>query len=442
LSSIAPEFAANFTDRYAPYLNPLPEVGSFREFMRLVPPSDRSGRQMRYPLQAAISLGFTSDISGTAFAINPARPAGQLEAVLDGCDLLGRDTIPYSAMLKGRNGASKEGAAAAYWEPLDLVMKTLALGATHMNEIMTMYGCGSGATITCDIGVIFATVATAWNAVGTKIVTITRQTWTAGLWNNAGSGGNTNGGQLLDVMNAAGTALTATGVPVVGISDPSTCKIAVGQAATGAGNITIGERFIPFGWYQKSAVGVEGILQNVGTFAGISAVNNNIWQSRRINVGGPMTRKTVGFITAKLYNNGLDGNLTAFCNSATFAQLSEETSAPGSSGGQWFGNAEGDRTQGATKLRYVSPTGSVEIRCHQYMKQGEMFFLEQKNCVRVGASDITFRGADGTEGFFLELANNAGSEIRVISQQAPLIKVPYRSAIAFNITNEADDIAA
>ena len=73
------------------------------------------------------------------------------------------------------------------------------------------------------------------------------------------------------------------------------------------------------------------------------------------------------------------------------------------------------------------------------MKQGAMFFLEPDMSVRVGASDINFRGADGRGELFLELPNNAGSELRCISQQAPLLLQPYRNAIATGIVNTGDD---
>jgi len=438
MSAIDPAFAADFTDRYAEYLNPLPEVNSFREFARMVPPKDRAGRQFRGPIQAAISHGQTLDITGTAYALNAARPAGQLEYILDGCDIALRDVIPYSAMLKGRNGASKSGDAAAYWEPLDLVMMTLLRGAEHYNEIACMFGPGSGSTIACDIGEVASfTGGTEWNDGVT--VRLTAASWAPGLWNNAGNGGNTSGGMLVDIVVAAGTSVVASGVNVVGVGDPALCEVTFGTAAGGGVAVAAGQRLIPHGWYQKACLGVQGILQNVGTFANINAANNIIWRSRQFNAGGPLTRAKILAMCAKLFANGAKNGLVGFVNAHTFADLAEETNVPTASGGQWFENGAETRVQGATKLTYLSPVGKVEIRLHEYQKQSVSFFLEPENTVRIGASDITFRGADGSEGFFLELPNNAGSEIRVLSQQAPLIRVPYRSAIVTGIVNSNQD---
>lgn len=442
MSSIDPAFAADFTDRYGEYLNPLPEVNSFREFARLVPPADRAGKQFRYPLQGSISHGVTLDITGTAYALNAARPAGELEAVLDGCDIALRDQIPYSAMLKGRNGASKDGNAAAYWEPLDKVMMTLLRGAEHYNEIAMMFGCGSGATIGADIGVIATTPVGAgtgpnYGSATHPLVQLTRASWAPGLWNNAGNGGNSSGGMLVDIMNAAGTATIETNVAVEGVGDPALCQVQMFKSGSAVA-VAATHRILPAGWFQKACLGVQGILQNVGTFAGISAATNNIWRARQFNAGAAaMTRARVLQIAAKLFPNGLKRGLVAFCSAQTFADLAEEPHALT----RWDSTSGAIETkiQGSTKLEYISPAGRIEVRVHEYQKQGVMFFLEPDQTVRVGASDITFRGADGNEGFFLELPNNAGSEVRVLSQQAPLIKVPYRSAIAFNIANSGDD---
>src|SRR3990172_11680905 len=104
MSAIDSQFAADFTDRYAPYLNPQPEVNSFREFARFVPAAQRSGRQFRGPMQSSISHGVTIDITGTAYALNAARPAGEQEDILDGPDLLLGGTVPFTPRPKGGSG--------------------------------------------------------------------------------------------------------------------------------------------------------------------------------------------------------------------------------------------------------------------------------------------------------------------------------------------------
>lgn len=445
MSSIDPAFAANFTNRYGDYLNPLPEVNSFREFMRLVPPSDRAGKEFHYPIQSAISHGQTLDITGTAYALNSARSPAQLEAILDGCDIALRETLPYSAMLKGLNGTSKSGDAAAYWQPFDYIMMTLLKGAEHYNELALMYGPGPGATILSDIGVVATTAVFAgtgpnYGSATHPIVQLTRASWASGLWNNSGNGGNSSGGMLVDILNAAGNATVETNVAIEGVVDPQLCQVQMFKSGSAVA-VATGQRVVPAGWFQKACVGVQGILQNTGTFASISAATNPVWRSRQFAVGGAMTRARVLQIAAKLFPNGLKNGLVAFANSQTFADLAEETHTLTRWNANEGGNTGGIETkvQGTTRLQYISPVGQIEVRVHEYMKQGMMFFLEPQMSVRVGASDINFRGADGRGELFLELPNNAGSELRVISQQAPLLLQPYRNAIATGITNTGDD---
>jgi hypothetical protein len=444
VSSIDPQFAADFTDRYAPYLNPLPEVNSFREFARFVPNAQRAGRQFRGPIQSAISHGITIDITGTAYALNAARPAGEQEYILDAPDILLRETFPYSAMLKASNGVSKDGQAAAYWAPLDKVMMTMLRGIDHYTEIAMLFGCGSGATILSDIGVVATTAVGAgtgpnYGSATHPLVQLTAQSWAAGLWNNAGNGGNSSGGMLVDIMNAAGTATVETGVAIEGVGDPALCQVQMFKTGSAVA-VTTGTRIVPAGWFQKSCAGVQGWLQNTGTLANISAATNVFWRPRQFSAGNAaMTRSKVLQICAKLFPNGATKGLVAFANAHTFADLAEETSVPTSAGGQWFENGAETRVQGATKLEYLSPVGKVEVRLHEYQKQGVMFFLEPGNTVRIGAADTTVRGAQGGEGFFLELPNNAGSEVRCTSQQAPFIRYPYRCAIATNITSTGQD---
>lgn len=441
MSAIDPQFAADFTDRYAPYLNPLPEVNSFREFARFVPNAQRAGRQFRGPIQSAISHGVTIDITGTAYALNAARPAGEQEYILDAPDILLRETFPYSAMLKASNGVSKDGQAAAYWAPLDKVMMTMLRGIDHYTEIAMLFGPGSGSTILCDIGQLRNTSFLVsggpnWNA--SPLVALTAASWAPGLWNNAGNGGNASGGMLVDILNSAGTAVVASNCNVVGVGDPALCQL---QFGTNGSNVAVAadQRIVPAGWYQKACAGVQGWLQNTGTLANINALTNVFWRSRQFGSTGTPTRAKILQVCAKLFANGAKNGLVGFVNAHTFADLAEETSVPTSSGGQWFENGAETRVQGATKLEYLSPVGKVEIRLHEYQKQGVAFFLEPGQTVRIGAADTTVRGAQGGEGFFLELPNNAGSEVRCTSQQAPFIRYPYRTAIMTGIVSAGWD---
>lgn len=441
MSAIDPQFAADFTDRYAPFLNPLPEVSSFREFLRFAKSSDRSGKQFRYPVQAAISHGQTTDRTGTAFALKGARPGVELEAILDGTDLIVRETFPYSAMLKARNGVSLQGDAAAYWDPLDKVMMTTLRSMELYNELMLMYGAGPTTTAASNIGVIattpvFAGTGPNYNSGTHPIVQLTQASWAAGIWNNAGSGGGANSGMLVDIYQSDGTTLRAANIQVEGVVDPSKCQVQMTGASAAA--VTATDIIVPAGWVNTTSVGMGGILRNTGTFANINAATNPFWRCRSIDLANSaMTTSKFLAITAKLMSNGGKNGLTAWCNPIVFSDLVDATV----NNTRW-NNSMGDNSvkmQGAETLEFMTAVGTCTLKRQEYMKQGEMWLLEPETSMRIGASDITFRGANGNEGFFLELTGNAGSEIRAMSQQAALLTVPYHNAIVTGILSPNAD---
>ena len=441
MSAIDPQFAADFTDRYAPFLNPLPEVSSFREFLKFAKSSDRSGKQFRYPVQAAISHGQTTDRTGTAFALKSARPGVEVEAILDGTDLIVRETFPYSAMLKARNGVSLQGDAAAYWDPLDKVMMTTLRSMEYYNELMLMYGPGPTTTGVSNIGVIATTAVAAgtgpnYNSGTHPIVQLTQASWAAGIWNNAGSGGGANSGMLVDIYQSDLTTLRAANIQIEGVVDPSKCQVQMTGSSAAA--VTTGDVIVPAGWINTTSVGISGILRNTGTFANINAATNPFWRPRSIDLGNSaMTASKFLAITAKLMSNGGKNGLTAWCNPIVFSDLVDQTV----NNTRW-NNSMGDnkvKTQGADTLDFLTAVGTCTLKRQEYMKQGEMWLLEPETSMRIGASDITFRGANGNEGFFLELTGNAGSEIRAMSQQAALLTVPYHNAIVTGILSPNAD---
>jgi hypothetical protein len=442
MSAIDPQFASDFTDRYGAFLNPLPQQNTFREFLKFAKSSDKSGKQFRYPIQSAISHGMTTDRTGTAFSLNAARPGTEVEAILDGTDLIVRETFPYSAMLKARNGTSLQGDAAAYWDPMDKVMMTTLRSMELYNELMLMYGPGPTTTGLSNIGVIattpvFAGTGPNYGSATHPIVQLTQATWAAGIWNNMGSGGGTSSGALVDIYQSDLTTLRVADVQIEGVVDPSKCQVQMFKSGSAVA-VAATDVILPKGWINTTSVGVGGILRNTGTFANVSAATNPFWRARSIDLASSaMTASKFLAITAKLMSNGGENGLTAWCNPIVFSDLVDATI----NNTRW-NNSMGDnkvKMQGAETLQFMTAVGVCELKRHSYIKQGEMWLLEPETSMRIGASDITFRGANGNEGFFLELAGAAGSEIRAMSQQAALLTCPYHNAIVTGILSPNAD---
>lgn len=437
------EWINNFTTRFAPFINPMAPDTSIRKFFPLVPPEQRNGLKMTYPVQAAFSHGQTVTPNGTVGNLNAARSGVDLMAEIDATNLYMRDQLPYDALMRGMNGASKDGGSPAYWKPIDKLVKNLQLGMEYYTEIALMYGPGTGATIVDDIGVVATTPvaggsATTYGGGTGPVVQLTAASWAAGLWNLAGDGGNAGSGMLVDILNSAGTAVLETNVRILGVVDSTLCQVKMIGSTPGSTTVAAGHRILPAGWFQNQSIGLGGILKNTGTFANISAANNPFWRAGSYNAAGPLTASKLLIALAKMHAKGVRNGLVGFVHALQFADFVSETIALS----RWIsddGGSTGDvKVFGSDRIEFMSAVGPCTIVNHLYAKQGEAWFFPKKESVRVGACDISMKGVDDGR-IILEIPNQTGSEIRSMAQQAPLIKVPAHALRIFGITPTGQD---
>lgn len=436
---------AMFTQRYGAFKDPLPEEDSLAKFAVWVPPQSRLGNQYNFPLQGSLEHGQTADISGTAFTYNVDVPMTMVNCIVDGFDWGMTARIPYSDMLRARNGVNQSGggSAGSYFAPLDLKVKGLMRSSTLYRELWLAYGPGTGSTITSDIGQLRTSgflVAGGPNWNQTPTVQLRTTSWIAGMWNLMKNA-------KLEVLNAAGTALVGTPGQFIQVNTTPTagsCNVSFLATSTITAAVAASQRLLPFGWYQKCCVGLEGILNNTGSLFNIDAALYNFWRSvTRDNGAVKLTRSIILGICAQLFPNGLDQGATLFVSSAQFADLAEETVVSGSgatTNAVQIYSGNGDQTTkriGTNKLVYIAPTGEVTVQLYKFMKQGESFLFGNGLVKRGGASDVTFKG-DGNQYFLQEVPGAAGYEIRCISNQAVFIEVPYQCALIFNIASTFD----
>lgn len=439
-----PNLIAIFTNRYGAFIDPLPEEDSLARFATWVPPQSRLGNQFIFPLQGSLEHGQTADVSGTVFNYNPDVPMTMVNATLDGFDWGMTARIPYSDMLRARNGVNQAGggSAGSYFAPLDLKVKGLMRSSTLYRELWLAYGPGTGSTIAADIGQLATAGFTVsggpnWNSAST-VVKLKTQSWIAGMWNLMKNA-------KLEVLNAAGTALVGAAgqfIQISGIPSSSLTNVTINSTtSTIVAAIAAQQRLLPFGWYQKCCVGLEGILNNTGSLFGIDAAQYNFWRALQVGSVGKLSRTIILGVCSQLFPNGLDQGATLFVSSAMFADLAEETMVLGSGATQnaatTFGSGEQTKRIGTNKIVYVAPTGEVTVQLYKFMKQGEAFLFGNGLVKRGGASDVTFRG-DGSQYFLNEVSGAAGYEIRCISNQAVFIETPYQCAILSGITSTYD----
>jgi len=150
-----------------------------------------------------------------------------------------------------------------------------------------------------------------------------------------------------------------------------------------------------------------------------------------------MTVAKLAQLFSRLKNNGAKGGGVYLCSAAQFAQFTDELDALD----RYIQPMDMKQT-GMSTLMVKSPIGPVEIKIHEYMKQGIAMFICNGMARRIGATDLTFRLGMSREWFWKELDGNAGSQLRIYSHQAPVLEIPYHCAIVTSIESDGDTAPA
>lgn len=418
----------NFKVRYGKFINPLPSDNTFAEASEFVGAEERPGKQFEFPVQVSIEHGVTADVSDTAFVLESAVDSVLKNAVIDGATIMLVGNIPYNIIARGKAGAANGNSGASFWKPIDLKTKSLMQGGELMRELALMYGPGQATAALGNIGVVAASVSGA-NLAAPQVVRLTTGTWGPGIWNLYING-------RVDIYQTDGTTLRESDVTVTSVS-ASNCRLTLTKAGSVA-VVAANDVLIPRTFKGKSCIGLQAILENTTTIFNIDAAQFPMWKSVSMAIGGAMTRAQIMKFGTRLFPNGLTGGGKLFLSAPAFNDLSEEASALQ----RYTGNTDKVKRQGADNLEYNTAIGMIDVALHKYMKQALGFFIAKKQLKRVGSSDLTFSLPGTNQWFYLEMERNAGSQIRIFSNQAPILEIPYYCGILTGIASTADIASA
>jgi hypothetical protein len=415
----------NFKQRYGKFINPLPAENTLADYSEFVEQEARPGIAYNFPVQVSLEHGQTHNVDGSAFALNNAVDSVLQNAQVDGATILVRGQIPYDVIAKGKNGAANGNSGGAFWKPIDLKTKGLMQSGELYRELAMMYGPGTAAAALSNLGVVALSVSGA-NLAAPQVVRLTAATWGPGIWNNMINA-------LVDIYQSDGTTLRESNVIVQAVTSSTQTRLQLFKTASVA-VVAANDIILPAGARTRSCIGVQPILENAATMFGISGATYPMWRALTYSVGGAMSRAKLLQGMARIYTNGLTKGGKLFVNGMTFAELAEEADALQ----RYTANTDEVKRQGVENLEYKSPVGTVNVALHRYMKQGIAMFIARDVLKRVGSTDLTFSLPGTNQWFYQELSNNAGSEIRVFSNQAPIIEIPYYCMIFTGISNTGD----
>jgi hypothetical protein len=412
-------FAALMRKVYGPAVTLLPKDGSIAAAMKFVPMEQRDGQSYNFPIKVSHEHGVTFNIDYSAYTLNASVDSAWVEATLAGAEMTLTGDLPLATVMRMLNSKGADGDGVR--RKVDGMLESL----DFYREIFTMYGGGSGATLLANIGVLNAKIS-GTNLGSGEVVSITKATWSAGIWNNMI-------GAHVDVYQADGATLVESDC-VVSAPSLSNNRITLTKAGSSAVCAT-GYLLIPRLSKAKMCVGVQGIAENTGTFAGISVASYPQWGFLSQSAGSTtLSKDVIKRLAARLKQNGASGGADLYLNANAFADLDIEISD-----NERYNEPQGDKTTGVDSFTIRSAIGPIRVIDYTYMKQGIGLLLTKNNGRRIGACDIT-TGNVGKSGdwFYQDLESSNGGRLRAYSNQAPIFERPYHCAIINNIVSSGD----
>lgn len=408
-----------FKRRYGPFVNPLPSDRTLAKDLPFIEQSLRPGEDYRFPLQSSIEGGVTHDVSKTAFTLNSVVDSTVQIANLTGASILVAGNIPYDVIGLAMNGDG------AYMSMVDYKVKALMEAGELYRELALAYGGGTGAAAAATIAAVSTSVSGA-NLGATQVVDMTRATWSAGIWNKMV-------GQKVDILQSDGDTSRATEVNVDAVAHTNN-RVTLTKSGSAA-TVAAGDLIIVRGGEDTTCYGIKGILQNTGSLFGISAATYPFWQAETYSAGSAaLTIQKIQDLGARLSRNGLEKGGKLYVAPETFADLVTELQDH-----DRYVNPQGDAKQsGLFSLTIKSACGPIEVVCYKWQQQGFAWFIGSGVGKRVGAFDLTFSLPGTNNRFHVELESSAGVQFRIMTNQAPLLTIPYHCAIVTNIQNNGD----
>lgn len=412
--------------RYGEFINPLPSQDTIAAFAPFVPKESRDGRSFNFPVRLGLPHGVTFDDTRTAFTLGAVVPAATKEATLSGSAIVVRDNVSYDDVFATKNGiANGGGAGGAYFEAFDYCTTGLMQSGELYREAQLMYGPGPSSTAAANIGIVEANETSADLDPGC-VLSITRETWAPGLWPNLI-------GAVVDIYETDGATLRAAGCTVLAM-DESQNRITLFKASStvtpAATDILLLRSNIDVSCY-----GLQPIMANTGSLFGIDAATYPQWKAASYSASDlPLDRRGVLNLCSRQVARGQKGGAQLLVSGPCVADLIDEAAEL-----HRDNDAPDTVVHGATGVTYKTPIGPVEVKIHPYMKQGIGMLLPKGKVKRVGSTDLSFSNGKN-EWFYQELADSAGSQLRIFTNQAIVIESPWHSVLLTDIQSTGDTL--
>lgn len=333
-----------------------------------------------------------------AFNLNPP-VAGQIKnAQVKGNPKVMRSLLGYTSASRAAGGSPK-----AFEDATKYLVANMLRSMHKRLEVELFYGqMGLGVVATVNV----------------DNVVISAAEWGPGIW----AGGEN---MPIELRSAAGALRGPANITRVDLDGK-----ALYLDAMPAG--TIATDIIWFkGAYGNEFAGIHKIISNTGSLFGISAADFSLWKGNSYDSAGVFSLEKVELAIARAVEKGLESDVTCLVNPSVFGVLVADEAALRRYDSSYDGKMG---ENGFSKLKFHALNGVVTIEPSIHCKQGYAYIIEDKEFIRIGSSDVTFKRPAAEGEFFRDLENSAAYEMRLWTDQALFTPYPGHNVLASGIT--------
>ena len=397
----------------------LPGSAKLARKIGFVPDSEREGAAFNFPVVLTREHGYAlSSASTDPFALQDAEAAVHRNARIQGVQFALKSLVSYAAMSDALKSTG-ENRTRAFVMATKHVVENMVESAAFVREIQMIHGGGSGAEA-ANVGGIG--VVSAVSGAGPFTLTISDESWAAGIW-----AGMENG--YVDVYDTTlATKRNSTDLQVTDV-DVANKQIEVTGTATGLAATDV--------VYLRTAqanemAGLKRSITNTGSLHGISATTYNLWGGNSNSAGSAaFTFQKLLSAINEAVSRGLYEDVCCVISPATWSDLLNDLSSLR----RYADRQGGTLTQGADAIQYYSQNGLVEIMPHIFMKDGEACIFPPARVHRVGSTDITFLLPGGEDKFLVPTLTNTAYAMQCYWKQSVIVKHPAKCTYVTGIVN-------
>jgi hypothetical protein len=375
----------------------IPDQNIITGLVPFVPSSMKLGETLRVPVQLQLEQGITYAASGDgAFAFPTATPGSVKQAEVNAAQMLGVAELDFETASKAAKAPSQQ----AFERAMDSVVDSLIQSLRRRQEVNYLYGGEGLATI---------------GSIASTTLTITDATWASYHW--AGMVG-----AKVDIYN--GGSATASGVTITAVNLAEK-KITL----SGVGTAAAGHKVFYAGAKTKESSGIYTILNTSGSLFGIDNSVYDLWKGNVHSVGGALTEAVLDDVVTMAMDKGFSGNMTVLVNPKVWSDLNQQQAAK-----RVFNDGNVDLKYGARGLVQHSQVGTLTIRAHTCVRQGDAFLLDASSWKRVGSVDAKLGDPVNEDEIITRLPTAAGYQMIAYGMNSMFCFRPGNNILLTGIT--------